>query len=59
MDYDKENGRLKLSEREFLRRAVSSKERSTEETDKVVYKESIVDMDDEESNLSGEITDQA
>ena len=53
VDYDKENGRLQLSEGEFVGPAVASKERSTE-ADKTEFNESIVDMEDAERVFSGE-----
>ena len=58
VDYDKENGRLKLSEGEFAGRAVSAYTRSFEK-DKAEYKETIVGMENEDSDLSGKIIDQA
>ena len=52
VDYDKENARLKLSEGEFAGRAVSADKRSFEE-DKAEYNETIVGMEEEDSDLSG------
>lgn len=52
VDYDKENGRLKLPEGEFAGHAVSADTRSFEE-DKAEYEETIVGMKKEDSDLSG------
>ena len=58
VDYDKENGRLKLSEGEFAGRAVSADSRSFEE-DKAEYEETIVGMEKEGSDFLGKIINQA
>ncbi len=54
VEYDKENGRLKLSDGEFAGRLVNAEERGGEK-DKAEYAETVVEMEKEDIDFPGKI----
>ena len=61
MDYDKENRRLIIPHNEFVGMHITSEgvKRNIKKGDKAEYKETILGIEKEDSDMSGEITDQA
>ncbi|KAL9982634.1 hypothetical protein ACROYT_G004703 [Oculina patagonica] len=57
VDYDKENGRLKLSDGEFAGRLVNAEERGGEK-DKAEYAETVFGMEKEDIDFSEPLTDE-